>query len=206
MKRIIFTLFFVATNVESVNIGANFGIRCRSMKNRFNENKNFYMNDINSIYNLLSYSNSNSTSTESSTSYYSENTIKKKLRVNYKIAIKCSNLFVNKKIKMLYDNQNEIIDKTICFVSDNLINELLYLFKIYHLTNDNTNSFIYIVIYESVWISYKVLLLNKNNKNNEQGVSYEDSQILFQQLIINIIIYITVKNIFLNTLVKVIGN
>jgi hypothetical protein len=210
MKRIIFTLFFVATNVESVNIGATFGTRCRSMKNRFNENKNFYMNDINSIYNLLSYSNSNSTSTEtsssSSTSYYSENTIKKKLRVNYKIAKKCSNLFVNKKIKMLYDNQNEIIDKTICFVSDNLINELLYLFKIYHLTNDNTNSFIYIVIYESVWISYKVLLLNRNNKNNEEGVSYEDSQILFQQLIINIIIYITVKNIFLNTLVKVIGN
>jgi len=210
MKRIIFTLFFVAANVESVNIGATFGTRCRSMKNRFNENKNFYMNDINSIYNLLSYSNSNSTSTEtsssSSTSYYSENTIKKKLRVNYKIAKKCSNLFVNKKIKMLYDNQNEIIDKTIGFVSDNLINELLYLFKIYHLTNDNTNSFIYIVIYESVWISYKVLLLNRNNKNNEQGVSYEDSQILFQQLIINIIIYITVKNIFLNTLVKVIGN
>lgn len=208
MKRIIFTLFFVAANVESVNIGATFGTRYRSMKNRFNENKNFYMNDINSIYNLLSYSNSNSTSTSTSIprSYYPDNIIKKKLRVNYKIAKKCSNLFVNKKIKMLYDNQNEIIDKTICFVSDNLINELLYLFKIYHLTNDNTNSFIYIVIYESVWISYKVLLLNRNNKNNDEGVSRENSQILFQQLIINIIIYITIKNIFLNTLVKFIGN
>jgi len=208
MKRIIFTLFFVAANVESVNIGATFGTRYRSMKNRFNENKNFYMNDINSIYNLLSYSNSNSTSTSTSIprSYYPDNIIKKKLRVNYKIAKKCSNLFVNKKIKMLYDNQNEIIDKTICFVSDNLINELLYLFKIYHLTNDNTNSFIYIVIYESVWISYKVLLLNRNNKNNDEGVSRENSQILLQQLIINIIIYITIKNIFLNTLVKFIGN
>lgn len=208
MKRIIFTLFFVAANVESVNIGTTFGTRYRSMKNRFNENKNFYMNDINSIYNLLSYSNSNSTSTSTSspTSYYPDNIIKKKLRVNYKIAKKCSNLFVNKKIKMLYDNQNEIIDKTICFVSDNLINELLYLFKIYHLTNDNTNSFIYIVIYESVWISYKVLLLNRNNKNNDEGVSRENSQILLQQLIINIIIYITIKNIFLNTLVKFIGN
>ena len=209
-RRTVFTLFFVAVNVESVNIGDNFGTRYRSIKNRFNENKNFYMNDINSIYNLLSYSNSNSNSnsnsTSSSMSYYSDNIIKKKFRVNYKIAKKCSNLFVNKKIKMLYDNQNEIIDKTICFVSDNLINELLYLFKIYHLTNDNTNSFIYIVIYESVWISYKVLLLNRNNKNNEQGVSYEDSQILFQQLLINIIIYITIKNIFLNTLVKFIGN
>ena len=206
----IFTLFFVLANVDSVNIGATFGTRYRSMKNRFNENKKFYMNDINSIYNLVSYSNSNSTSTSTSTSsptsYYPDNIIKKKLRVNYKIAKKCSNLFVNKKIKMLYDNQNEIIDKTICFVSDNLINELLYLFKIYHLTNDNTNSFIYIVIYESVWISYKVLLLNRNNKNNDEGVSRENSQILFQQLIINIIIYITIKNIFLNTLVKFIGN
>ena len=206
----IFTLFFVVANVDSVNIGATFGTRYRSMKNRFNENKKFYMNDINSIYNLVSYSNSNSTSTSTSTSsptsYYPDNIIKKKLRVNYKIAKKCSNLFVNKKIKMLYDNQNEIIDKTICFVSDNLINELLYLFKIYHLTNDNTNSFIYIVIYESVWISYKVLLLNRNNKNNDEGVSRENSQILFQQLIINIIIYITIKNIFLNTLVKFIGN
>lgn len=206
----IFTLFFVLANVDSVNIGATFGTRYRSMKNRFNENKKFYMNDINSIYNLVSYSNSNSTSTSTSTSsptsYYPDNIIKKKLRVNYKIAKKCSNLFVNKKIKMLYDNQNEIIDKTICFVSDNLINELLYLFKIYHLTNDNTNSFIYIVIYESVWISYKVLLLNRNNKNNDEGVSRENSQILLQQLIINIIIYITIKNIFLNTLVKFIGN
>jgi hypothetical protein len=210
MKLMIFTLFFVLANVDSVNIGATFGTRYRSMKNRFNENKKFYMNDINSIYNLVSYSNSNSTSTSTSTSsptsYYPDNIIKKKLRVNYKIAKKCSNLFVNKKIKMLYDNQNEIIDKTICFVSDNLINELLYLFKIYHLTNDNTNSFIYIVIYESVWISYKVLLLNRNNKNNDEGVSRENSQILLQQLIINIIIYITIKNIFLNTLVKFIGN
>ena len=103
---------------------------------------------------------------------------------------------------MLYDNQNEIIDKTICFVSDNLINELLYLFKIYHLSNDNTNSYIYIIIYESIWISYKVIILNRNNKNNEQDVSYENSQILFQQLLINIIIYIAIKNIFLNTLVK----
>ena len=198
MKGIIFTLFFVAGNVESVNIGDNFGARFRLMKNKYNENKKFYMNDINSIYNLVS----NSTLKSRPCYHYSDNNIKKTVRVNYKIAKKYSNLFVNKKIKMLYDNQNEIIDKTICFVSDNLINELLYLFKIYHLSNDNTNSYIYIIIYESIWISYKVIILNRNNKNNEQDVSYENSQILFQQLLINIIIYIAIKNIFLNTLVK----
>jgi len=198
MKGIIFTLFFVAGNVESVNIGDNFGARFRLMKNKYNENKKFYMNDINSIYNLVS----NSTLKSTPYYYYSDNNIKKTVRVNYKIAKKYSNLFLNKKIKMLYDNQNEIIDKTICFVSDNLINELLYLFKIYHLSNDNTNSYIYIIIYESIWISYKVIILNRNNKNNEQDVSYENSQILFQQLLINIIIYIAIKNIFLNTLVK----
>jgi len=198
MKGIIFTLFFVAGNVESVNIGDNFGARFRLMKNKYNENKKFYMNDINSIYNLVS----NSTLKSGPCYHYSDNNIKKTVRVNYKIAKKYSNLFLNKKIKMLYDNQNEIIDKTICFVSDNLINELLYLFKIYHLSNDNTNSYIYIIIYESIWISYKVIILNRNNKNNEQDVSYENSQILFQQLLINIIIYIAIKNIFLNTLVK----
>tara|TARA_Y100000748_G_scaffold293379_1_gene282880 strand:+ start:1547 stop:2155 length:609 start_codon:yes stop_codon:yes gene_type:complete len=198
MKGIIFTLFFVAGNVESVNIGDNFGARFRLMKNKYNENKKFYMNDINSIYNLVS----NSTLKSRPCYHYSDNNIKKTVRVNYKIAKKYSNLFLNKKIKMLYDNQNEIIDKTICFVSDNLINELLYLFKIYHLSNDNTNSYIYIIIYESIWISYKVIILNRNNKNNEQDVSYENSQILFQQLLINIIIYIAIKNIFLNTLVK----
>ena len=198
MKGIIFTLFFVAGNVESVNIGDNFGARFRLMKNKYNDNKKFYMNDINSIYNLVS----NSTLKSRPCYHYSDNNIKKTVRVNYKIAKKYSNLFLNKKIKMLYDNQNEIIDKTICFVSDNLINELLYLFKIYHLSNDNTNSYIYIIIYESIWISYKVIILNRNNKNNEQDVSYENSQILFQQLLINIIIYIAIKNIFLNTLVK----
>ena len=198
MKRIIFTLFFLAGNVYSVNIGDNFGARFRLIKNKYNENKKFYMNDINSIYNLVS----KSTSKSRPCYYYSDNNIKKTVRVNYKIAKKYSNLFLNKKIKMLYDNQNEIIDKTICFVSDNLINELLYLFKIYHLSNDNTNSYIYIIIYESIWISYKVIILNRNNKNNEQDVSYENSQILFQQLLINIIIYIAIKNIFLNTLVK----
>tara|TARA_B100000902_G_scaffold397638_1_gene462043 strand:+ start:979 stop:1518 length:540 start_codon:yes stop_codon:yes gene_type:complete len=176
-------------NVESVNIGDNYGARFRLMKNKYN--------DINSIYNLVT----NSTLKRGSEDYYSDNNIKKTIRVNYKIAKKSSNLFMNNKFKLLYDNQNEIIDKTICFVSDNLINELLYLLKIYHLTNDNTNSYIYIIIYESIWISYKVIILNRNNKNN---VSYEDSQILFQQLLINIIIYIIIKNIFLNTLVKII--
>jgi len=203
MNYSIFPLFLFLVNIEGLNICENIRARLPIMKKKYNENKNFYMNNI---YNLLSTSNSSSSLTSSESYYNSNNIIKKKLRVNYKIAKKCSNLFVNKKIKMLYDNQNEIIDKTICFVSDNLINELLYLFKIYHLTNDNTNSFIYIIIYESVWISYKVILLNRNNKNNEQGVSNEDSQILFQQLLINIIIYITVKNIFLNTMVKFIGN
>ena len=92
MKGIIFTLFFVAGNVESVNIGDNFGARFRLMKNKYNENKKFYMNDINSIYNLVS----NSTLKSRPCYHYSDNNVKKTVRVNYKIAKKYSNLFLNK--------------------------------------------------------------------------------------------------------------
>tara|TARA_B100001996_G_C18423294_1_gene501527 strand:- start:123 stop:695 length:573 start_codon:yes stop_codon:yes gene_type:complete len=125
--------------------------------------------------------------------------IPKNVRVNYKIVKKKSNRMYYDKLNLILKNQNEIIDKTVAFVSDNMVNELLYLLKFYHLTNDNINSFIYIVFYEMVWIGYKIIRIN-TNKNFD--ISKEDSQLLCQQLIINILLYIFVKNLFVNTIVN----
>ena len=127
----------------------------------------------------------------------------KNVRVNYKIAKKKSNRLIYDKLNLILKNQNEIIDKTVSFISDNMVNEILYLLKFYNLSNDHINSYIYIIFYEMVWVGYKILRIN-TNKNFD--ISNEDSQLLGQQLLINILIYIFVKNLFINTFVYTLNN
>ena len=74
----------------------------------------------------------------------------KNVRVNYKIAKKKSNRLIYDKLNLILQNQNEIIDKTVSFISDNMVNEILYLLKFYNLSNDHINSYIYIIFYEIV--------------------------------------------------------
>ncbi len=89
------------------------------------------------------------------------------------------------------------IDNTMSIIQDDIVNDILYLFKFYNLSNDTLNSYTYIFMYE--FISYIINYdYNINNDTDEKIKKYRVS--LFRQSIIRIIIYIIVKNIMLNTL------
>ena len=134
---------------------------------------------------------------------YNNSAINKNFRVKYKIAKKKTNRLMYSKVNLIIKNQNEIIDKSVSLISDNIVNEILYLLKYYHLTNDNINAYMYILAYELFWVGYKIIRINTIDKLHKTD---EDTDILYKQVLLNIITYIVIKNIFMNTVVKVLNN
>ena len=136
-------------------------------------------------------------------SNYNNSAINKNFRVKYKIAKKKTNRLMYRKVNLIIKNQNEIIDKSVSLISDNIVNEILYLLKFYHLTNDNINAYMYILAYELFWVGYKIIRINTIDKLHKTD---EDTDILYKQVLLNILTYISIKNIFMNTVVKVLNN
>ena len=130
---------------------------------------------------------------------YNSTYVNKNIRINYKLAKKKSNRLLYKRINLLIKNENEIIDKSMSFIGDNIVNELLYMLKFYNLTNDNVNIYIYIIVYELLWIGYKVLRINTSEQSE---FSDEDIEILYQQVLLNILMYVFIKNMFMNIIVN----
>lgn len=101
----------------------------------------------------------------------------------------CKNLRVRGKMFLKNTKTNKtkgaIITNLSNIVIDDLSNDLLYMLKFYNLTNDEENSYFYIVLYELISLSIK-----------------EDEK-KFKQLPIsvsNIFLYITVKNVILHNI------
>ena len=134
---------------------------------------------------------------------YNSSIMNKNIRVKYKIAKKKTNRIMYEKINLIIKNQNDIIDKSVSLISDNIVNEILYLLKFYHLTNDNINAYMYILAYELTWIGYKIIRINTIDKLH---ITDEDTEILYKQVVVNILMYILIKNIFMNTIVKVLNH
>lgn len=134
---------------------------------------------------------------------YNSSIMNKNIRVKYKIAKKKTNRIMYEKINLIIKNQNDIIDKSVSLISDNIVNEILYLLKFYHLTNDNINAYMYILGYELTWIGYKIIRINTIDKLH---ITDEDTEILYKQVVVNILMYILIKNIFMNTIVKVLNH
>lgn len=135
--------------------------------------------------------------------------------INKNIIKKCdyakrnTKVVMYKRAKMIAKNQNEIMDRSVSIISDNIINELLYLLKVYHLTNDNINSYMYILSYEIIWVGYKLLRANTRDKTITDGKRKEpemDVNLLYQQVIINILLYILIKNMIMNSIITVMNN
>ena len=150
-------------------------------------------------FKLLKPLNSISISDETIYNSYNSSYINKNIRVNYKIAKKGTNRLLLNKYNIIVKNQNKILDKSFSLISDNIVNEVLYLLKFYHITNDNINSYMYILAYELCWFGYKVIRINTIDKSE---ITKEETKILYRQLVLNIIMYMLIKNIFVNTIVK----
>tara|TARA_B000000477_G_scaffold38504_2_gene32819 strand:+ start:550 stop:1131 length:582 start_codon:yes stop_codon:yes gene_type:complete len=135
---------------------------------------------------------------------YNEN-VQKNIKENYDLAKHTTERLFYERVEMIIKNQNEIIDRSVSIISDNVVNEFLYLMKVYHLTNDNINSYMYILAYEVLWVGYKLLRINTNLKTDitqDTEPAKKDMNLLYQQVIINIMLYILIKNLIMNSIIN----
>ena len=101
---------------------------------------------------------------------------------------------INYSFKIFYKNQKELIEtskddiseKIIEIVKDDVINDIIYYAKVYNLVNDNEKSYLYIFMYEFLTV------FRKNDKN---------IQISIPLYIANVTTYIIMKTIILNKLI-----
>ena len=100
-------------------------------------------------------------------------------------------------------SENDIVEKSISILSDNSVNELLYLLKYYHMASDESSTFIYILVYELLLLVYQ-LYKKKLLSKNVFDLSNKESQNLLQQLMLNVALYIILKNFIINNLIGVI--
>ena len=106
------------------------------------------------------------------------------------------------RLDVIRKNQNEIIDQSVSVVSDNIVQDFIYVLKFYNLSDDSSSSFIYIIFYETLWLGFRVFKITI--RDNQFDPDSEESQLLFQQLYFNIVIYIVVKNIIFNKFISLI--
>ena len=136
-------------------------------------------------------------------------TVQKNIKENYDLAKDTTKRMFYQRVEILMKNQNEIIDRSVSIISDNVVNEFLYLMKAYHLTNDNINSYMYILAYEVMWVGYKLMRSNMKPKtdildNTEEAK--KDANLLYQQVIINILLYILIKNLAMNSIINILNS
>lgn len=134
---------------------------------------------------------------------YNEN-VQQTIKDNYHLAKDNTKQLFYKRVDMLMKNQNEIIDRSVSIISDNVVNEFLYLMKAYHLTNDDINSYMYILGYEVIWVGYKLLRINTKDKadiTNPTEAVKNETNLLYQQVIINILLYVIIKNLIMNSII-----
>ena len=125
----------------------------------------------------------------------------KVVRVNYKIMKRHATKTIVPRINTFAEGDYKIIEKSVSILSDNAINEMLYMLKFYHITNDASSSFVYIFTYEFIWVIYQ---LHKKNllSGNMIDMSNENSQQLLKQVILNVTLYILLKNVVINNVLS----
>ena len=141
-------------------------------------------------------------------SVYNDN-VQKNIKENYDSSKHTTRRMFYERTEMLMKNQNEIIDRSVSIISDNIVNELLYIMKVYHLTNDDINSYMYILVYEVMWVGYKLMRINMKSKTDvarDTEEAKKDTNLLYQQVIINILLYVLIKNLIMNSLIHTLNN
>jgi hypothetical protein len=126
------------------------------------------------------------------------------IRVNYKVIKKNTNKSLKNRIKLIVKNQNKITEQSVSVLNDSAVNEFIHFLKFYNLTNEQYNSVVYIIFYELIWFGIKLIKIHSDN--NKENISEEDTEIMLQQLIINITVYILLKNLLINNLIYNLNN
>ncbi len=100
----------------------------------------------------------------------------RKLRLKY-------NFYMKKNEHLVLKTKTNIIENMASIVKDDLSNDLLYFMKFYHLSQDDNINYLYIIFYE---------LLSLCIRNEEKTI------LNLHLSMLNITIYILIKNIMIN--------
>ena len=123
------------------------------------------------------------------------------VRVNCKIMKREAARTILPKMNSIVEDESSLIERSVSILSDNAVNEMLYLLKFYHMTNDTSSSFLYILSYELIWVAYQLHKKNMLSKN-AFDISNEDSHKLLKQLMLNVTLYILLKNLVINNVIS----
>ena len=102
-------------------------------------------------------------------------------RLNYSF-----NLFYKEQREIIDVTKKTISDKTIELVKDDLINDTLYVAKIYNIVNDHDKAYFYIFIYEFISV------IRKTNRDIYKFIPLYS---------INVLTYILIKTMLINNII-----
>ena len=102
-------------------------------------------------------------------------------RLNYSF-----NLFYKEQKKMINITKKTIREKTIEIVKEDIINDMLYVAKIYNVINENDKTYLYIFIYEFISV------MRKTNKDIGKFIPLYS---------INVLTYILIKTMLINNII-----
>lgn len=102
------------------------------------------------------------------------------------IRVRCK-LFVKRNYNDVKSDKSLILNNLYSIVKDDITNDILYYLKFYHLTNDDTASYFYIVFYELINLS----LSKEKDRLKTLPVSVS-----------NIVLYMVLKNVILQHLMN----
>ena len=102
------------------------------------------------------------------------------------IRVRCK-LFVKRNYNDVKSDKSLILNNLYSIVKDDITNDILYYLKFYHLTNDDTASYFYIVFYELISLS----LSKEKDRLKTLPIS-----------VLNIVLYMVLKNVILQHLMN----
>ena len=130
------------------------------------------------------------------------------VKVNLKLFHKKTNRFLyyaTPNSEYVIENKEHVIDKSVSILSDNIVNEILYILKFSNLSNDSENAYIYIFLYEFMTFGFKVIK-SPNQMNLDKDYFTEKNTPLIKELIFNIIIYLLIKNILVANFISLVNH
>ena len=126
----------------------------------------------------------------------------KYFKINVRLAKRNTERILLQKRDILIDSKGEVLESFSLALNDNLVNEALYIMKYYNISNDDSNPYLYIIMYEMIYFGFKILRMKKYREfviNFEE----EDTNIFLKQMIINITIYLLLKKIMLHNFILI---
>jgi hypothetical protein len=130
-----------------------------------------------------------------------KHTVCKNIRVNLRLFKRNAHRAITNppSVDIILEDKDVVLERSVSILSDNLVNEILYILKFCNLSNDSENAYIYIIMYETLWFGFK-MLKSSNRKNidtNELLLTDKETMRLIKDLIFNITLYLTIKNLLI---------